>query len=331
MTALSRLFATLAIVILATSCAARKPAELKRLDAAALKIRDTVPANAVIAHRGLPYWAPEETVPAYQLALAFDVDYLEADIQRTKDGVLICLHDDNLERTTNIADVFPDRMGDPVSTFSHAELMQLDAGSWFNKEYPARKRASFVGLKILTLEELIGLIEASPKPWPGLCLETKEARLFEGIEKDLHDLLRKRKWDGTNPDRRLLLQTFERSSLPLLTKYFPRVPKILLLWKGEGYLEVADRAEFIDWLNFGIDNGAQFTGPSLPVSAGYYDLMQDWMVELMREAGFGIHPYTLNDNFESYDAVTDGLFTDRADLLEQYYHVKDLWPKLGIE
>jgi len=53
------------------------------------------------------------------------------------------------------------------------------------------------------------------------------------------------------------------------------------------------------------------------------------MVKLMRDAGLAIHAYTLNDDFEIYDAKTDGLFTDRADLLKQYYHVKDLRRELG--
>ncbi len=58
-------------------------------------------------------------------------------------------------------------------------------------------------------------------------------------------------------------------------------------------------------------------------------MMQDWMVKLMRDAGLAIHAYTLNDDFEIYDAQTDGLFTDRADLLKQYYHVRDLRRELG--
>ncbi|EPM99942.1 glycerophosphodiester phosphodiesterase, partial [Pseudomonas syringae pv. actinidiae ICMP 18804] len=73
-------------------------------------------------HRGASFDAPEETIPAYTLARDLGADYLEMDIQRTKDGVLIALHDDVLERTTNIAQVFPTRVKDPVSTFTLAEL-----------------------------------------------------------------------------------------------------------------------------------------------------------------------------------------------------------------
>ena len=65
-----------------------------------------VPRPAIIAHRGASYFAPEETAPAYLLAREMGVDYLELDLQRTKDGVLIALHDDDLRRTTNVAGCF---------------------------------------------------------------------------------------------------------------------------------------------------------------------------------------------------------------------------------
>jgi glycerophosphoryl diester phosphodiesterase len=65
-----------------------------------------VPYKTVIAHRGASYYAPEETAPAYLLARDWGVDYLELDLQRTKDGVLIALHDNNLRRTTNVEEVF---------------------------------------------------------------------------------------------------------------------------------------------------------------------------------------------------------------------------------
>src|SRR5262245_19983890 len=63
----------------------------------------------LIAHRGASGYAPEHTVAAYQTALDQKADFVEPDLAVTKDGVLICLHDDTLERTTNVEDVFPDR------------------------------------------------------------------------------------------------------------------------------------------------------------------------------------------------------------------------------
>ena len=88
-----------------------------------------IPWPAVIAHRGASFDAPESTAPAYLVARELGADYLELDLQRTKDGQLIALHDDTLERTTDVAKRFPERAKAPVSQFTLAELKSLDAGS----------------------------------------------------------------------------------------------------------------------------------------------------------------------------------------------------------
>src|SRR5471030_2453945 len=79
---------------------------------ASLRAQPAKPAAApkqAIAHRGASGYAPEHTPAAYKLAMEQHADFVEPDLAVTKDNVLICLHDDTLERTTNIADVFPDR------------------------------------------------------------------------------------------------------------------------------------------------------------------------------------------------------------------------------
>lgn len=90
-----------------------------------------IPTDIVIAHRGTTYWAPEETEMAYRWARNIGAHYLEVDIQRSKDGVLLALHDDQLTRTTNIEEIYPERAKEPSSHFAFEELMKLDAGSWF--------------------------------------------------------------------------------------------------------------------------------------------------------------------------------------------------------
>ncbi|NPD47582.1 MULTISPECIES: glycerophosphodiester phosphodiesterase family protein [unclassified Lentimicrobium] len=90
-----------------------------------------IPKDIVIAHRGTTYWAPEETEMAYRWARDIGADYLEVDVQRTKDGVLLALHDDLLTRTTNIENIYPELSERPSSYFAFEELMSLDAGAWF--------------------------------------------------------------------------------------------------------------------------------------------------------------------------------------------------------
>src|SRR5918992_375823 len=93
----------------------------------------------LVAHRGASAYAPEHTLEAYRLALDQGADYVEQDLAVSKDGVLVCIHDLTLERTTNVEEVFPDRFtedtssGTPVrrwlvNDFTLAEIKRLEAG-----------------------------------------------------------------------------------------------------------------------------------------------------------------------------------------------------------
>ena len=66
-------------------------------------------ASSVVAHRGASAYAPEHTLAAYRLAIEQGADFVEQDLAVTRDGVLICLHDASLERTTNVEQLFPNR------------------------------------------------------------------------------------------------------------------------------------------------------------------------------------------------------------------------------
>jgi glycerophosphoryl diester phosphodiesterase len=101
----------------------------------------------VAAHRGLKSDYPENTLLAFQRALESDVDMLEFDLRLSKDGVVVVIHDETVDRTTNSSG--------PVSEYTLAELKQMDAGAWFS--------TVFEGLKIPTFEELCELLIAYPK------------------------------------------------------------------------------------------------------------------------------------------------------------------------
>ena len=158
-----------------------KKVDVQVLNSELAKVRDYVPLYAVIAHRGSTYWTPEETEASWRWARDMGADYLESDLQATKDGVVLSLHDDNLKRTTNIQSVFSDQVpdirrafyrsltyedGTPCNfteadineqynndlgnyysyyprNYYYAELLMLDAGSWFNEDNLEQARASF--------------------------------------------------------------------------------------------------------------------------------------------------------------------------------------------
>ena len=285
---------------------------------------DKIPTNLVIAHRGVPYFAPEETLPAYLLARDLGADYLEADLQRTKDGIIIALHDDNLQRTTDIADIYPERASELVSSFTWDELQKLDAGSWFNKAYPELARDSYNGLNIISLEELIDLAEEGEYN-PGIYLETKHPEQFPSIEADLKELLVKRNWyqqHFSNGRPKVILQTFSPQSLALLHENFPDTPLGYLWEVGAVCLFEVDKPHVNECLDFAQENGAQFIGPSFTGEQNKYaNLLEPWITELIHARGLKIHAYTFDTkkDIELFAPSCDGQFTNRTDLLLDYY------------
>ena len=202
----------------------------------------------VMAHRGASFYAPELTLPSFALARDIGADYVETDVQRTRDGVLINFHDDDLSRTTNVARVFPGREKNPVSSFTRAELNRLDAGSWFNRANPDRAKKGFVGLKIPSFQEYLALL-SSGRNRPGLLIELKKPENYPSIEHEILAALRAGGWlDERNrvvvvpaPEdtgdritvglgaRSVILQSFDDSSLALLKKIAPEVMRNLLV------------------------------------------------------------------------------------------------------
>ena len=84
-----------------------------------------------IAHRGASSYAPENTFAAFDRALELDVNHVELDVHFSRDGHIVVIHDDALDRTT-------DSSG-PVADRTLAELRRLDAGAWFGPEYTAER------------------------------------------------------------------------------------------------------------------------------------------------------------------------------------------------
>ena len=100
----------------------------------------------VIAHRGASAVEPEHTLRAYRRAIEMGADGVECDVRLTRDGVLVCLHDRTVERTSNGSGV--------VSAMTLAELRRLDFGV-----QPAADRGD--PAEILTLEELVDTLVAA--------------------------------------------------------------------------------------------------------------------------------------------------------------------------
>lgn len=201
-----------------------------------------------IAHRGASHYAPENSLASFALARDLGADYVETDVQRTRDGVLINFHDDDLSRTTNVAEVFPGREKDPIGSFTWAELRRLDAGSWFNRESPDRARKGFVKLAIPTFKEYLAVLSTG-RNRPGLLIELKKPERYPSIEREILAELRAGRWiDGENRvivlpapeqggdlvtvglgEHRVILQSFDEKSLAILKEIAPAVTRNLLV------------------------------------------------------------------------------------------------------
>lgn len=178
------------------------------------------PRKILVAHRGASAYAPEHTLAAYRLALEQGADFVEQDLQISKDGVLVCLHDLTLERTTNVEEVFPDRsVAGPkggrtwnVSDFTLQELKRLDAGSWFDTK--------FAGERIPTFQEAIDLVRGKA----GLYPETKGPEVYGSrgfdMERLVLALLAKNTLDrpDSDPKTPIVIQSFSAESLQKMRK-----------------------------------------------------------------------------------------------------------------
>lgn len=289
-----------------------------------------IPYPAVVAHRGASYLAPEETRPAYLLARDLGADYLEGDVQRTKDGTLVLIHDETPERTTNAAAVFPGREKQTINQFTYAELLKLDAGGWFNAKNPDRANPRYQGLHVLTLDEMLTIAETGAHK-PGIYLETKSPELYPGIEKDLIALLKKRGWleqrkceDSVLPEAvpakslvktactkgRVILQSFSEDSVRRLREIAPEVPRVLLV--GE------DTAAKQGWLSV-VSTAASLDAGLGPV--GY--LGYPWHTGPAHRAGRMVHIYTVNLKWQLWllsQFGADGFFTDRSEVALEYFN-----------
>ncbi|MFW5982221.1 MAG: glycerophosphodiester phosphodiesterase family protein [Halanaerobiaceae bacterium] len=239
----------------------------------------------VIAHRGASVLAPESTELAYLLAKKQGADYLEADLQRTKDGQIVIFHDYSLEALSNIKEVFPDRKNYLLENFTYQELRKVDIGSWFNKKHPQKAREKFKGLKILTLEELIDIAEEGDKK-TGLFLEFKHPHLYPGIEKETIEILGEKGWlnSGIKNDR-LIFLSFSIHSLDKVKKLAADCPRILLINDN-----MIGRRSWAKWLELASKH-ANGLGPK-----GF--MAWPWHIAAAHNKGLFVAPYVINQAWQ---------------------------------
>ncbi|SFK02436.1 glycerophosphodiester phosphodiesterase [Streptomyces pini] len=208
-------------------------------------VLSAVPAQAApaagtpvpVAHRGASGYAPENTLAAVDAARALDVKWVENDVQRTRDGELVVMHDATLSRTTDVEEVFPDRAPWRVADFTAAEIAQLDAGSWFDPLY--------AGERVPTLEQYLRHLDRTGQ---NLLLEIKRPELYPGIEADILGELRSEGWlDRRHVRGKLVVQSFGADSVRAVHEQAPAVRTGFLGTPAVGELPMY--ARFSDQIN----------------------------------------------------------------------------------
>jgi len=244
----------------------------------------------IIGHRGTSGEAPENTLPSFQKALDDGATFLELDVQGTKEGEVVILHDATLGRTTN--------GHGQVKRHTLAELKRLDAGYWFTrdggKSYPCRGQK----IEIPTLRELFGAL-----PRLRAIIEIKQAR--PAIVKKVVETVRQ-----TGKEGQLLLATendrimeeirgeLKTSGLPIAT--------------GFSYGEVA---AFMAWLAGGKRDGYAPAGQAFQIPCEYngITLVSERTLQAAHDLGTEMFVWTVNDKEEMarlLELRVDGIITD---------------------
>lgn len=254
----------------------------------------------IIAHRGASWDAPEHTIAAYDLALEQGADWIEQDLQMTRDGQLVVIHDDSLDRTARGP---AEHCAGLVREKTLAQLANCEVGSWFNAEYPDRARQEYANAKLLTLDDVLTRYGDRAR----LYIETKVPEEAPGMEDSLLVLLREHGMVGEGPRAdRVIVQSFSAASLQRLHQLEPRL-HLVQLWDddapAEGWAAALDR----------IKGYARGFGP-------HRRLLNARLVTLAHERGLDVHPYTVNVEAAMVFALqlgVDGMFTDRPDVLRR--------------
>ena len=183
-----------------------------------------------IAHRGATGYAPENTITGYDLAVDMKADYIEIDVQRSKDGELVSIHDTTVDRTT-------DGTG-KVRDLTFEQLRSLDAGSW--------KGEQFAGELIPTFEEILDRYHGKV----GILVELKAPELYPGIEKQVAEALKERNLDKPQ-NGKIIIQSFNFESMKEMDQLLPKVPiGVLTSKRADTTMEALQEfSTYADWFN----------------------------------------------------------------------------------
>ncbi len=228
----------------------------------------------IIAHRGASAYAPENTMAAFRKAVEMSADGIEFDVKCTRDGEMVIIHDQTLERTTNgLGKVIEKNLDD---------LRALDAGSSFSEE--------FKGEKIPLLSEV--LEEFSNKLLINIEL-TNYASIRDGLAEKAAGLVKK-----MGNEESVIFSSFHPYNLIVCRRILPKVPGALLALPGKiGWIF---RSNLMKWIS-----------PEI-IHPFYKDIDRQY-IEKQHRANRKVNVWTVNTEEEIKKMLqnnVDGIITD---------------------
>lgn len=218
----------------------------------------------LVAHRGLSASYPENSFAAFKAALEF-ADIIELDVHLTRDNVLVVLHDDTLDRTT-------DGRG-KVEDFTLKEIKDLDAGSWFAEE--------FAGERVPTLEEVLKFVKGKIK----LNIEIKNIEDENLNLKTVEECVRLvKKFDMVED---VIVSSFDHDILSYLKKMAPKFRIYLLFGQENSHLfyDLVRQNKLISYIQKRQAEGVNIGIP----------LLSSKIVEDLKKVGLKVGVYTINE------------------------------------
>ncbi|SOE26904.1 glycerophosphodiester phosphodiesterase [Streptomyces sp. OK228] len=251
-------------------------------------------APLVVSHRGASAYAPENTLASIDKAAAMGFGWVENDVQRTKDGELVVLHDASLARTTDVKKVYPHRAPWKVKDFTAAEVARLDAGSWFGPRY--------AGTRVPTLKQYMHRVSHNHQK---LVLEIKNPELYPGIERQTLKVLSNEGWlDPDHLRNRLVVQSFSEHSVRTVHELRPGITTAFLGQPSVARLH--EYARFADLIN--PDHAS--------LSAGYVSAVHSFVGPHIRP--MEVFTWTIDDANTARRLAgygVDGVITNKPDVI----------------
>lgn len=240
-----------------------------------------------IAHRGASAYAPEHTIQAYTLGQQLKGDYIEIDLQMTKDGHLVAMHDETVNRTTNGTGL--------VKEHTLEEIKQLNAG-FFNEKYPTLAKQEYENAKVPTLEEIIETFGHNANYY----IETKSPDEYAGMEEKLLEIIKQYEIND-----KVIIQSFSEESLQKIHSLDVTLPLVQLLpYKKAVQLT---ELEIKKYKTYCIGLGMN------------YKYIDSAYVKKIKKYGLEVHPFTVDNEKNIKNLLlwgVDGMFTNYPDRLQ---------------